>query len=87
MKRQCRKQEDRLRRLRSRATEVVADRPSKAKREYSDRLTYDQKVQETLRDVYERCAKARRDFIRDVDEAVAVAKDKEKRATARRERR
>lgn len=33
-------------------------------------MTYDQKVQQTLRETYEKCAKARKAFIRDVDEAV-----------------
>lgn len=69
LKRVCRKQEDRLRRLLG-AIDVVAARPWDASKEYAAGMTYDQKVQQTLRETYEKCAKARKAFIRDVDEAV-----------------
>lgn len=67
LKRTCRMQEDRLRQLRTRAIEAVCDRPSKASREYRDGETYDEKVRQTLRDVYDQCAKARKAFIREFD--------------------
>jgi hypothetical protein len=67
LKRTCRKQEDRLRRLRSHAIDPIAARPSRLRDDYDRNLTYDEKIQNTLRDVYEECTKARKQFIRKVD--------------------
>lgn len=69
----CRKQEDRLRRLQNGPISDVAAERVKATEEVSAGLTYDQKVQSTLRKVYEQCSRARKAFIQEVEKAKAPA--------------
>lgn len=72
-----------MRRLRTKAIKPVAAKPSKADAKYDDKLTYDEKVLETLRDVYEKCSEARKTFILDVDKAATKAKQEEEEQKAK----
>lgn len=63
-------QEDRLRRLPG-VIEALADRLSGAEKASSEvLLACDRKVQQVLRDAYDNCAKARKNFVENVDKAV-----------------
>lgn len=69
LKQKCRKQEDRLRRLGIGAIEAVIAKPSRVDREYANGLTYDGKIQGTLRKVFEKCPKARKACVREFEAA------------------
>ena len=65
LKAKCRKQEDRIRRLRSKVIEPVVEKPSRATKMYDEELTYDKKVRETLQDAFKKVEKARRAYLKD----------------------
>lgn len=73
MRQVCRRQEDRLRRLQNGAISEIAAKHAKATEEFSAGLTYDKKVQSTLREAYEQCSRSRKAFVQDVERAKARA--------------
>lgn len=79
LKSKCRKQEDRIRRLRSRVIGPVAEKPSRAMKVYEDDLTYDEKVRHTLRDAFKKVEKARRTYLNDYEKRMAEIEKRRRR--------
>lgn len=61
--------------MQSKFIEYFIAAPSKVDVECQDGTTYGHQVETALRDVYEKCASARRAFCREVDNAVEAAKE------------